>query len=107
MTGEIGRSIQGNTAFSHLSLRLTRTLGVAGSTGPFNRGTGEGEAVAVAVAVATGPETPAPSVRGLVPRPPKVNAGSEAASGAGLGAVKEKLDAEGGVQHGTDVYYFK
>lgn len=79
---------------SHLSLRLTRTLGVAGSTGPF----GSVMLEAVAVAVATCPDALPPSVSGLTPRELKVNAGREGASPEGLGAVKEKPDADGKIE---------
>lgn len=51
-----------------------------------------------AVAVATCPEALVPSVGGLVPRLPKVNAGRAGASFAGLGAAKEKPDAEGKIE---------
>lgn len=81
--------------FAHLSLRLTRTLGVAGSVPPFSRVTGE--AVAVAIAVGTCPDAAVPSVRGLMLIAP-LKAGIEDASLAGLGGAKEKPDAEGKIE---------
>lgn len=80
---------------SHLSLRLTRTLGVAGSVGPFSSVMGE----AVAVAVATCPAAFAPSVDGLtLSALAKENAGREDVSPEGLGAAKEKFEAEGNIE---------
>lgn len=53
---------------------------------------------AVAVAVATCPDALEASMSGLTPRAPKENAGRDGASPEGLGAVKEKLAAEGKIE---------
>lgn len=83
---------------SHLSPRLTRTLGVAGSAGPFGSVMGE----APALAVATCPDGLAPSAGGLTPRAPKVRGGRDGASPEGLAAVKEKPDAEGKMEEAEE-----